>query len=378
MSLPTHSETFDRFLLHLLHRSGVPRSQNVDVVYAAWADTATTGDTFLDFLIAQGVVDRIGAKAITLAWMGQLDERDVRAHLDPAAVAKLDHRIRSEPAVIPCEYRPIGSWIGRYPIKGLLGRGGFGPVYLSVHPTLRIPVAIKPVPARYRDALRAEARRQAEVNHPHVIRVWDYEDGDDPFLVLEYVPGENLGVKISAHPLDRGEGFTLLIHLAAALRAAHRVGIEHHDVKPTNVLTTLENGFKLGDFGLARGRRKFVRTHDANSSNTPHVSGTWNYAAPEVFENNGDHRSDVYALGMTVYHALAGRPAIGAGDFSELMMRHKRGDWEPLHRAAPGVGWAVSELVARMTAADPERRFDSYEELIRAAESAFGLRLDSY
>jgi serine/threonine protein kinase len=305
--------------------------------------------------------------------------RDARRALDPAALGRaVAAEAPADPQPGAWAHRAVGSRIGRYTIKGILGRGGSGPVYLSTHPTLRVPVAVKPVPAdpACRDALRAEARRQATVNHPNVVRVWDYEDGDDPFLVLEYVAGEDLRDRLAAGPLDRQGAFTLIVQAAAALRAALRAGVTHHDVKPGNLLLTPENGFKLGDFGLARCRRAFARPVAADAPVVRWAAGTWTYAAPERFEGGGDHRADIYSLGMTAYHALAGRPAVAGAGPDEVMLGHKRGDHEPLHRAAPGVGWDASDLVARMTATDPDRRFQTYDDVIRAAEAAFALRLE--
>lgn len=372
-SVPT-PEPFDATLLRLLNRSAGPHAAGVSLAYAQWAESRQEGESFLDRLTASGALDRIAARVVELVCNGQLDERDARPFLDPKAIARITAALN--PASVHHDYRAIGSRLGRYPIKGLLGVGGCGAVYLSVHPTLRVPVAIKTIPASQRDSLRTEARRQALLNHPNIVRVWDYEEGDEPFLVLEYVPGESVHSRLACGPMERAEGFTLLINTAVALRAALRAGVVHHDVKPANLLATSDGGFKLGDFGLARGGGRFKRVVDATTPVERRVAGTWNYAAPELFESCGDHRSDVYSLGMTLYHALAGRPAV-EGSAEEVLLRHKTHDWEPLHRAAPGIGWAVSDLVSRMTAPDPALRFDNYDDLMNAAQTAFGLRLDS-
>jgi serine/threonine-protein kinase len=252
-------------------------------------------------------------------------------------------------------------------------------VYLGVHPTLRVPVALKPAGSADRDRLRVEARLQAAVTHPNVVRVWDYEDGDDPVLVLEYVGGENLRDRLAHGPLAPRDAFTLTVQAALALRAAWRAGVTHGDVKPANVLLTPEDGFKLGDFGLARCRRKFLRSVPADAPRPgPAAAGTLNYMAPEQFEAAHDHRSDVYSLGLTLHHALTGCVPVPGTDPDEVMLRHKRGEVEPVHRVAPGVRREVSDLVRRMTAVDPARRFDTHDDLIRAAEAAFGMRLDLY
>jgi serine/threonine protein kinase len=370
----------DELLLHVLGRS-IGR-EKAERLHTEWRQQRAAGESFADHLVGQGVLNRVGARAIEQACAGRLDMQDVRQVIDAAAMRRAAQGLAERPSAEMelSWHRPVGGRIGRYIIKGLLGRGNFGPVYLSTHPTLRVPVAIKLVSpeAVDRDALRAEARRQALVNHPNVVRVWDYEDGEEPFLVTEYVSGENLRERLSVGPLDRREGFTLIVQAALALRAALRAGVTHHDVKPSNLLLTPENGYKLCDFGLARCRRLLVRAVPQAATCPRRAAGTWTYTAPERFEGVGDHRSDIYSLGMTAYHALAGRPAVIGSGPDDLMLLHKRGDFEPLHRAAPGIGWDASDLVGRMIATDPERRFPSYEDLIASAETAFGFRLEHY
>ncbi|QJW97816.1 serine/threonine-protein kinase [Frigoriglobus tundricola] len=383
---------FDTFVTRLLiHCSGSDGSA-LRAVFDRWGAAPRDGETFLDYLCERGVIDRIGARAVLRAWEGQLDDRDARQLFNPGSINRALARLvpppelAPEPAVRVLEVRPSGSLFGRYLIKGVLGWGGFGPVYLAVHPTLRVPVALKPVGAggdpdrpALRDRLRAEARLQAQIVHPNVVRVWDYEDGDEPFLVLEYVNGENLRERLSAGPLDAPAAFTLLVQTGLALRAAWRVGVAHHDVKPANILLTPENGFKLADFGLARCRRKFARPVAAAAPGAGgEVAGSLNYMAPERFENGSDHRSDVYSLGLTVYQALTGRIAVPGTDPDAVMLRHKKGDLDLAPGPGPGPGREVSDLIRRMTAVDPARRFDTHDELIRAAEAAFGMRLDLY
>jgi serine/threonine-protein kinase len=100
--------------------------------------------------------------------------------------------------------------------------------------------------------------------------------------------------------------------------------------------------------------------------------------APEQFENADDHRSDIYSLGLTVHHALTGRIPMPGSDPDAVMLMHKRGELDPVHFHCPQIRREVSELVRRMTAVDPARRFDTYDDLIRSAEAAFGLRLEMY
>ena len=387
---PPPAATFDEFTVEFLRRHTGRYESSVAPAFDRWRDEGRSDETFLGYLSNRGALTRVTARALLLAWRGGLDDRDARQLFDPNAVGLAVSKLAPNPA----EQGPptlescplLGSRLGRYTLKGMLGWGGFGAVYLSTHPTLRVPVAIKPVPKRggtapqaLCDQLKAEARRQAAIHHPNVVRVWDYEDGDDPFLVLEYVPGENLQERVSHEPLSVAETFTLIIQMALALRAAWRAGIIHSDVKPANVLLAAENGYKLADFGLARCRRKFAQVREQNAP-VPKLAtrGSLNYMAPEQFENCHDFRSDIYALGLIAHYGLSGSPAVVGSDPDEVMLRHKRGSIEPLQKLLPDLRWDVSELIRRMTAVDPERRFQSYDDLISATETAFGLRLDPY
>ena len=100
--------------------------------------------------------------------------------------------------------------------------------------------------------------------------------------------------------------------------------------------------------------------------------------APEQFENCHDFRSDIYALGLIAHYALSGYLAVVGNDPDEVMLRHKLGSIEPLQKLMPDLRWDVAELIRKMSAVDPERRFQSYDDLISATETAFGLRLDLY
>jgi serine/threonine protein kinase len=382
-TIPPASPTFDEYVFRLVDQSAGRAGVTARTAYDRWAERAGDRGSFLDYLTAAGVLDRVGARAVVNAWRGELDVRDARQLLDAGAVARRIGRLTpvsdqtsADPGVV---LRAVGTRIGRFTVKGVLGWGGFGPVYLANHPTLRVPVALKMGGAADPDRLRAEARRQATVNHPNVVRVWDLEEADEPVLVLEYVPGENLAQRIADGPVAPAEAFTALTHAARGLRAAWKAGVAHGDVKPANLLATPDGGVKVADFGLARCRRGMVRAVTADTPPpAPVVRGTWLYAAPEQFENGHDFRADMYSLGLTVYHALAGVPAVAPGDPDSVMLRHKRGGLDPVHVHAPAVGRRVSDLIGKMTAVDPDRRFTSYDELLDAAAAAFGLRLETY
>lgn len=309
-------------------------------------------------LIADGVIDRVAARALLLVAEGKLDEHEVRQLVAPQRLRSALDRL-ADPLDGPPEVAAlgVGDRLGRYTVKGLLGRGGSSRVYLALHPVLRVPVALK-VPLTTAPAvavrLRAEAAALAKFSHPNVVRVWDADEADGtPFLALEYVDGESLGqVLRRGDRLRPRKAIRAIKQAARGLRAAHRRGLTHGDVKPANLLTTLDGTVKVADFGLAR------RTADT-------VEGTWAYLAPERFDGGGDHRSDLYSLGLTLYHLIAGRPAV-RGDFRGCREQHRRLDLEPLHWSVPGATPALDELIRRLTARDPDARPADYDAVLAA------------
>ena len=244
----------------------------------------------------------------------------------------------------------VGDRLGRYAVKGLLGRGGSCRVYLAIHPGLKRPVALK-VPLRA-DAptaarLRSESATLARLHHRNVVRLWDADEAAGvPFLVLEYADGESLGQPLRrGKPLGVRRALNAIRQAARGLRAAHRLGLTHGDVKPANLLTTLDGVVKVADFGLTRAAGR--------------ADGTWGYLAPERFDGSGDHRGDIYSLGLTLYHLLAGRPAVVAAGYRDGRQKHAALTLEPLHWSVPGVAPALDAVIRRMTAADPADRPDA-------------------
>ena len=314
-------------------------------------------------LVAAGVLDRVSARAVGRVLAGSLDERDLKQVLDlPALRTRIDRPTREEQPPAPPLPLPLDSTFGRYTIRGLLGRGASGHVYLSVHPDLGVPVALK-VSA---DAapLRAEAAVLARVTHRNVVRVWDVERaGRLTALVLESVAGGSLGRALAAgEPLPAATVLRAARDVLSALRAAHAAGVVHGDVKPANVLGSAADGFKLADFGTAR------RPAGVCSSGG-WIRGTWPYAAPECFDGRGGPASDVYSLGLTLRHAATGRPDVTAATFAECRAAHAALTLDPLHWTVPGIGRRASDLIRRMTDPDPAGR-PSVSALLRAFRTA--------
>lgn len=206
---------------------------------------------------------------------------------------------------------------GRYALDLEIGRGGMGAVWRGRDEVLGRPVAVKRIGVApggsQPDVFRAEreARLAAQLNHPHVVAIFDLvEEDEQHWLVMEYVEGTNLAELVTANGnLSPAEIAPLVAQAADALAAAHGAGIVHRDVKPSNILVTPDGTVKLTDFGIARTQA------DAALTQTGLVTGSPAYLAPEVASGQmATEASDVWSLGATVFHALVGQPPYEVGD----------------------------------------------------------------
>ncbi|MGY2702928.1 serine/threonine-protein kinase [Nocardioides sp. HB32] len=245
---------------------------------------------------------------------------------------------------------------GRYTLDREVGRGGMGAVWLGRDDVLGRDVALKRIGmapgGSTPDLERAEreARLAARLNHPHVVAVYDLvNDGDDQWLVMEYVEGTTLAALVQRDgALLPDEAAPLLRQVADALAAAHAAGIVHRDVKPSNILVSPDGQVKLSDFGIARAEA------DASLTQTGLVTGSPAYLSPEVASGQqATPASDVWSLGATLYYTLAGRPPYDVGDNVLGAM------YRIVHEEPPRLshaGWLGPLLEATMTT-DPAARW---------------------
>ncbi len=237
-----------------------------------------------------------------------------------------------------------------------------GAVWLGTDEVLGRSVAVKRVGmlpgVTNPDMKRAEreARIAAQLNHPHVVAVFDLvEDGEAQWLVMEYVEGTNLSELVKANgSLPPDQAAPILTQAAEALAAAHSSGIVHRDVKPSNLLVTPDGQVKLTDFGIARAEA------DASLTQTGLVTGSPAYLAPEVaMGQTATESSDVWSFGATLFHALSGRPPYDIGD--NLV----GGLYKIVHEEPPRLadaGWLAPMLENTMER-DPERRWSMTQVL---------------
>ncbi|MDF1603800.1 serine/threonine-protein kinase [Nocardioides sp. YIM 152315] len=247
---------------------------------------------------------------------------------------------------------------GRYTLEREIGRGGMGAVWLGRDEVLGREVALKRVGwapgGSTPDLARAEreARLAARLNHPHVVAVYDLVvEGDEQWLVMEYVAGATLAELVQRDgPLSADAAAPIVRQAADALAAAHAAGIVHRDVKPSNILVGPDGQVKLSDFGIARAEA------DASLTQTGLVTGSPAYLSPEVASGQtAQPASDVWSLGATLFHALAGRPPYEIGE--NVLGALYRIVNEPPPRLADA-GWLAPVLVATMST-DPASRWST-------------------
>jgi serine/threonine protein kinase len=254
-----------------------------------------------------------------------------------------------------------------------LGVGGMGTVYKARDTQLDRFVALKLLrrdlggEEDYKARLQQEARIAAAVNHPYVIQVFDSgTDHGQFYVVMELVDHGSLDDLMALQPqLPEQRVLEIGIQVAKGLRAAHRRGLIHRDVKPANILFVDEHAAKIGDFGLAS-----TATQRWGIGGV--VWGTPEYVAPERLNNDPeDFRSDIYSLGATLFHAIAGKPPIEASTNSATALLESKQRPIDLQTTAPDVSAATVQVLQRMIAADPAQRFSSYDDLVAELERAW-------
>jgi serine/threonine protein kinase/formylglycine-generating enzyme required for sulfatase activity len=234
----------------------------------------------------------------------------------------------------------VPSYIGRYRVEKLLGQGGFGLVYLAHDELLQRPVAIKVPHARLvaqaadAEAYLTEARTVANLDHPHIVPVFDVGNTSQYpcFVVSKYIDGSDLAARLKQSRLALREAVELVATVAEALHHAHKQGLVHRDIKPGNILLNGTGMPFVGDFGLA------LREQDVGRG--PGCAGTPAYASPEQVRGEGhrvDGRSDVFSLGVVFYELLAGRPPFRAASVAELLEQVASHEPRPLRQIDDGI-----------------------------------------
>ena len=268
---------------------------------------------------------------------------------------------------------PAAAKIGKYEVIAHIATGGMGTVYKARDTTLGRLVALKVLAPRLVDRpaalerFRREARNAASLNHPNIVTLYEWgKAGDSHFLAMEFVDGIDLGdYIIQKGRLDVIEAHGILIQAVQALDHAHRQGVVHRDVKPSNFLLAKHQGafvVKMTDLGLSRT----VANEDFRVTRDGSTVGTIDYLSPEQSRDSSlaDIRSDIYSLGCTAYHMLTGQPPFSEGGLGERIYKHLNTepiDVRTLNPEVPPGLWAV---ITRMLAKDPGARYQTPAALL--------------
>jgi eukaryotic-like serine/threonine-protein kinase len=265
----------------------------------------------------------------------------------------------------------VGKEVGRFSIRSKLGAGGMGEVYLAEDTRLKRQVALKRIAprlcsnAKSRQRLWKEAEWVSRLNDPHIAAVYDVlEDGDELFVVMEYVEGETLRRRLS-RPLAVSEFLPIATQCAEALAAAHHAGLLHRDIKPENIMLTPSGQVKALDFGVARELPGPDRSATRDTLESSSFAGTLPYMAPEILEERpADARSDIFSLGVVFYEALEGcNPFLRTG-FLETCNSILHEDPPLLCSHHSKVPHELERIVAKMLAKDPQERYATSADLV--------------
>jgi serine/threonine-protein kinase len=266
-----------------------------------------------------------------------------------------------------------GRTLGGYRLLRRLGSGGMADVYLAEQQSLGRPVALKvlrPTTLRHPAAVERftqEARAAAALVHGNIVQIHEVACVDGiHFLAEEYVAGPSLKAWLAARgPLDAQQAISVLSQVGSALAKSAQAGIVHRDIKPENLLVTPAGEVKVADFGLAR-----MLEDDLELTQEGMTLGTPLYMSPEQAAGGAvGVQSDLYSLGATVYHLLAGRPPYTGTTSLGVALAHQREPLVPLAVHRPELPAGLGRIIEQLLEKRPEDRCDSPTDLLRAVEA---------
>ncbi|BBM85794.1 serine/threonine-protein kinase [Candidatus Uabimicrobium amorphum] len=289
-------------------------------------------------------------------------------------VAYRAETIRPSPTKIPSNmstneqenYQVIqtGQHFGRYIIHGELGRGGMGIVYKAFDQKFQRFVALKVMLEKDRNEIKRfmrEAAIMTQLDHPNIVRLYDFGDAPQSYLTMEYIDGFTLEDLIRAKKVPPKFLLQVLIKVCEALSHAHRQKVLHRDIKPSNIMMTRQGEPKVMDFGLAK-----VSTDKSQSMSIPGgFVGTVLYMSREQLDGNPSQQSDIYSLGVTMYEALTYQTPYQGDSFHEICFQIIRNDPIPPRRMNPSISPYFEAVCLKCLDKKPQRRYQNFKQLAR-------------
>lgn len=261
--------------------------------------------------------------------------------------------------------------LGEFRILRRIGRGGMAEVYLAEQTLLARNVAIKVLHKErvadesYLKRFKTEAMAAGSLSHPNIVQVIMIGEQDGiQYIAQEYVPGMNLREFITRKgPPELAVALRIIRQVASALQAAHNAGIVHRDIKPENIMITRKGDVKVADFGLAQltqGGERVNLTQDGVTMGTPL------YMSPEQVNGSKlDLRTDIYSLGVTCYHMLAGSPPFRGETAMSIAVQHLKQDPEPLENIRADLPPLLCRIVHKMMAKEIDRRYQTAQAVLK-------------
>jgi len=290
-----------------------------------------------------------------------------RQYITPSQLERLKANIN--------ESRNTAGQIPGYKVMGKLGSGAMAVVYKAKQLSLDRTVAVKVLPKKfvqksdYVERFYKEGRLAAKMNHNNIVQAIDVgEVGGLYYFVMEYVEGKTLYDDLAKGKVfDEREAIDVIIQVAKALAHAHAQGLIHRDVKPKNIMINKDGVVKLADMGLARETSdiKAAKHEQGKAFGTPY------YIAPEQIrgEVDIDGRADIYSLGGTLFHMVAGRVPYEASTPSEVMKKHLKEPLVPPDHINTALTTGISEVIEVMMAKDRKERYSTMQEVITDLEA---------
>jgi serine/threonine protein kinase len=268
----------------------------------------------------------------------------------------------------------IGENVGPYRIIEQLGQGGMATVFKAYHPALDRYVAMKVLHPAFKEEpnflsrFQREARVVARLEHPNIVPVYDFaEHNGQPYLVMKFIEGQTLKARLNEKPLTKEEAVEIIDAIGNALAYAHKQGVLHRDVKPSNVLLSSDSSIFLADFGLAR-----IAQAGASTLSKDVMLGTPQYISPE--QGRGvrdlDQGTDIYSLGVLLYEIVVGRVPFNADTPFSIIHDHIYTPLPPPTSVNPNVPEVVEKVLLKSLEKERGSRFTKVEQQVQAFRAA--------